>query len=263
MDLGLKGRAALVGGGSAGLGRACAERLAAEGCRIALWSRGGEALERAADDIRRAHSVEVRTIAGDAADPATAARVAAQAEGALGQVDIVVLNAGGPPAGEATRTDPNEWRRSFQLLAITPIELTTLLLPGMRSRRWGRVVSILSSGVRQPIPELAYSSACRSALVAWLKTIAPEAAADGVTVNGVLPGRLDTERVAWLDQTRAEKAGTTAEAIRGQFEKAIPAGRYGDPDELGAYVAWLCSDPARYQTGTFVAIDGGSLRTLP
>jgi 3-oxoacyl-[acyl-carrier protein] reductase len=263
MDLGLHGRVALVGGGSAGLGRACAERLAAEGCQIALWSRGGEGLTRAAEEIRRSCSVEVATIAGDAAEPATAARVAAEAEKAFGQIDVVVLNAGGPPVAEAAHTDPDEWRRSFQLLAITPIELATLLLPGMRSRGWGRVVAILSSAVRQPIPELAYSNACRSALMAWLKTIAPQVMADGVTVNGVLPGRLDTARVAALDRTRAEKAGTTAEAIRAEFERSIPAGRYGRPDELGAYVAWLCSDPARYQTGTFVPIDGGALRALP
>ena len=263
MDLGLSGRAALVGGASAGLGRASAERLAAEGCRLVLWSRGGEALERAAEEIRRAYSVEVTAVAGDAADPSTAARVADEALAAFGQVDIVVLNAGGPPPAPATGTDPAEWRRSFQLLAITPIELTTLLLPAMRKRGWGRVVSIGSSGVRQPIPELAYSNACRSALVAWLKTIAPEVIADGVTVNGVLPGRLDTARVASLDRARAERTGATPEAVREQFERAIPAGRYGKPDELGAYVAWLCSDPARYQTGTFVSIDGGSLRALP
>jgi 3-oxoacyl-[acyl-carrier protein] reductase len=263
MDLGLAGRSALVGGASAGLGRASAERLAAEGCRLALWSRGGDALERAAEEIRRAHSVEVTTIAGDAADPATAARVAAAAEKALGRVDIVVLNAGGPPPAEATKTDPNEWRRSFQLLAVTPIELATLLLPGMRAARWGRIVAIMSSGIRQPIPELAYSNACRSALAAWLKTISLEVMADGVTVNGVLPGRLDTARVASLDQTRAERSGSTPAQVRATFERAIPAGRYGDPDELGAYVAWLCSDPARYQTGTFVPIDGGSLRALP
>ena len=263
MDMGLAGRTALIGGASAGLGRASAERLAAEGCRLALWSRGGEALERAAGEIRLAHSVEVTTISGDAADPSTAALVAAAAEKALGRVDIVVLNAGGPPPSEATKTDPAEWRRSFQLLAITPIELTTLLLPGMRERKWGRVVSIMSSGIRQPIPELSYSGACRSALAAWLKTISLEVMADGVTVNGVLPGRLDTARVASLDGARAERAGTTAAEVRAAFERAIPAGRYGDPDELGAYVAWLCSDPARYQTGTFVPIDGGSLRALP
>jgi 3-oxoacyl-[acyl-carrier protein] reductase len=196
MDLGLRGRGALVGGASSGLGRAGAERLAAEGCRLALWSRGGRPLEQAATEIRRTHSVEVTTIAGDAADPATAVFVAAEAERALGRVDIVVLNAGGPPPAAATQTDSAEWRRSFQLLAITPIELATLLLPGMRGRRWGRIVSIMSSGIRAPNPELVYSNACRSALAAWLKTISFEVMADGVTVNGVLPGRLDTARVA-------------------------------------------------------------------
>ena len=263
MELGLRGRTALVGGASAGLGRACARRLASEGCRLALWSRGGEALERTADEIRREHSVEVTTISGDAADPGTASRVAGEAVKALGRVDILVLNAGGPPASEATRTDPAEWQRSFQLLAITPIQLATLLLPEMRKQKWGRVVSVMSSGIRAPIPELVYSNACRSALAAWLKTISLEVAADGVTINGVLPGRLDTARVESLDGLRAERSGVTREEIRAGFERAIPAGRYGDPDELGAYVAWLCSEPARYQTGTFVPIDGGALRTLP
>jgi len=263
MDLGLKGRTALVGGASAGLGRATAERLAAEGCKLALWSRGGEALEQAAEEIRKLHSVVVVTIAGDATDPSTAAKVAWQAERSLGHIDIVVLNAGGPIASEATHTDPDDWRRSFQLLAITPIELTTLLLPGMRTRGWGRIVSILSSGVRQPIPDLSYSNACRGALQAWLKTIAPEVIAEGVTVNGVIPGRLDTERVATLDRARAIKIGTTPAEVRAQSEKSIPAGRYGRPDELAAYVAWLCSELSCYQTGTFVPIDGGSLRALP
>jgi 3-oxoacyl-[acyl-carrier protein] reductase len=263
MDLGLRGRTALVGGASAGLGRASADRLAAEGCALAMWSRGGEALERAAAEIRARHSVDVFTIAGDAYDPATAQHVATEARRLLGRVDIAVLNAGGPPASEPTRSDPAEWQRSFQLLAITPIELATLLLPEMRERKWGRVVSIMSSGVRTPIAELVYSNACRSALAAWLKTVSLEVMADGVTVNGVLPGRLDTNRVRSLDRTRAELAGTTPEEIRSGYERGIPAGRYGDPDELGAYVAWLCSDLARYQTGTFVPIDGGSQRSLP
>ena len=263
MDLGLRGRGALVGGASAGLGRASAERLAAEGCRLALWSRGGDALERTADEIRSRFGAEVTTIAGDAADSTTAIRVAAEAGKALGRVDIVVLNAGGPPPSEAVRTDPDEWRRSFQLLAVTPIEIATLLLPAMRARHWGRIVSIMSLGVRQPIAELPYSNACRAALMGWLKTVSADVAADGVTVNGVLPGRLDTARVASLDRGRAERASVSPTEIRAGYEKAIPAGRYGLPDELGAYVAWLCSEPARYQTGTFVPIDGGMMRALP
>jgi 3-oxoacyl-[acyl-carrier protein] reductase len=263
MDLGLRGRTALVGGASAGLGRATAERLAQEGCKLALWSRGGDRLEHAAEELRKLHSVVVVTVAGDAADPATAAKVAWQAERSLGPIDIVVLNAGGPIAVEATKTDPVEWRRSFQLLALTPIEIATALLPGMRKRGWGRIVSIMSSGIRQPIPDLVYSNACRSALQAWLKTIAEEVIADGVTVNGVIPGRLDTERVATLDRARALKLGVSQAEVRAEREKGIPAGRYGRPDELAAYVAWLCSDLSCYQTGTFVPIDGGMLRSLP
>jgi 3-oxoacyl-[acyl-carrier protein] reductase len=263
MDLGLRGRTALIGGASAGLGRATAERLATEGCKLALWSRGGEALEKTAEEIRRLHSVVVVTIASDATDPTTAAKVAWQAERSLGPIDIAVLNAGGPIASEATKTDPAEWRRSFQLLALTPIELATALLPGMRSRGWGRIVSIMSSGVRQPIPELAYSNACRSALLAWLKTIAPQVIADGVTVNGVIPGRIDTDRTAALDRAQAVKEGKTQAEVRSRIEKTIPAGRYGVPDELAAYVTWLCSDLACYQTGTFVPIDGGMIRGLP
>ncbi len=263
MDLGLRGRTALVGGASAGLGRACAERLAAEGCRLALWSRGGEALERTADELRHNYTTQVTTIQGDAADPSTAARVAEEAQRAFGAIDILVLNAGGPPPADATHTDAAEWRRSFQLLAVTPIELATLLLPPMRERGWGRIVSILSSGIRAPIPELVYSNACRSALAAFLKTISLEVMPDGVTVNGVLPGRLATARVESLDKTRAERSGKKLEDIRAEQEKGIPARRYGQPDELGAYVAWLCSDIARYQTGTFVPIDGGSFRAIP
>ena len=263
MDLGLRGRTALVGGASAGLGRATAEWLAQEGCKLALWSRGGDKLEQAAEEIRKLYSVVVVTVAGDAADPNAASKVAWQAERALGEIDIVVLNAGGPIASEATKPDFGEWRRSFQLLTLTPIEIASALLPGMRKRGWGRVVSIMSSGIRQPIPDLVYSNACRSALQAWLKTIAEEVIVDGVTVNGVIPGRLDTERVATLDRSRALKMGVSAAEVRAERERTIPAGRYGRPDELAAYVAWLCSDLSCYQTGTFVPIDGGMLRSLP
>ncbi len=263
MELGLADRAALVGGASSGLGRAIAFRLAAEGCRLVLWSRGGEALDRTAEELRRTHVVEVATVKGDAADPTTASRIATEAQGAFGRIDIAILNQGGPPSGPADQTDPAEWRRAFQLLAVTPIELATLLLPGMRERHWGRIVSVLSYGIRTPIANLSYSNACRSALMAWLKTIAPDVAPDGVTVNGVLPGLFATARVASLDQGAAERTGKSVDEVRNQNFRNIPMGRYGDPDEFAAYVAWLCSESARFQTGTFVSIDGGMNRTLP
>lgn len=263
MDLGLGGRTALVGGGSSGLGRASAERLVAEGCRVAIWSRSDAGLRAVADDLRARYGAEVATIAADATEPGVASRVAEAAAAALGRVDILVLNAGGPPPADAVSTDPAGWEAAFRLLAITPIELATLLLPGMRERHWGRVVAILSSGVRQPIPDLVYSNAGRGALAAWMKTAARLVAADGVTVNGVLPGRIQTPRIESLDTGRAERTGTPVESVRAEHLRTIPAGRYGEPAELGSLVGYLCSDLASYQTGTFTAVDGGLITGLP
>jgi 3-oxoacyl-[acyl-carrier protein] reductase len=263
VDLGIAGRRALVGGASSGLGRACAEALAAEGCRLVIWSRGGDRLEAVGADLRARFGVEVATVGADAADPGAAGSVARAALEILGGVDILVLNAGGPPTSDPTTTDPQGWARAFQLLATTPIELATLLLPAMRAGAWGRIVAVLSSGVRQPIVDLVYSNAGRAALMAWCKTTARAVAADGVTVNGVLPGRLATPRVASLDAGRAERTGRSVEEIVAGHLATIPAGRYGRPEELGAYVAYLASERASYQTGTFTAIDGGLIAGLP
>ena len=156
MDLGLRGRTAVVGGATSGLGRASAEALAAEGCNLLLWSRSADALAATADAIRSAHEVRVAHVAADATDPGAAALVAEAAHG-FGPTDILVSNAGGPPTSDPTATDVDGWRRAFQLLAVTPIDLATRLLPGMRQRGWGRIVAVTSSGVRQPIPELVYS----------------------------------------------------------------------------------------------------------
>jgi 3-oxoacyl-[acyl-carrier protein] reductase len=261
MDLGLRGRIAVVGGGSAGLGRAAAEALAAEGCDLLIWSRSAERLQATADELTGAHGVQVAHVAADASDPGAAA-VVADAAADLGPVDIVVLNAGGPPTVDPTATDAAGWQRSFQLLAATPIDLATRLLPPMRARGWGRIVAILSSGVRQPILDLVYSNAGRSALAAWLKTTAREVAADGVTLNGVMPGRLATARIHELDSGRAEREGRTEDEVRASHLRTIPAGRYGEPGELGALVAFLASERASYITGQLVAVDGGLIAGL-
>lgn len=263
MDLGISGRRALVGGGSTGLGRAVAERLAGEGCSVAIWARHEVSLEAAAADLRARHGGQVETIVADARDPEAAAAVAAQALELLGGVDILVLNAGGPPTVEPTATDPADWASAFQLLATTPIELATRLVGPMRDAGWGRIVAILSYGIRQPIANLSYSNAGRSALTAWLKTVSRSVAADGVTVNGVMPGRFDTARIRQLDEDMARRTGSTPEVAKAAQIAGIPTARYGDPDEFAALVTFLCSEPARYQTGTFTAVDGGLLLGLP
>ncbi|MGI8658202.1 MAG: SDR family oxidoreductase [Candidatus Limnocylindria bacterium] len=261
MDLGIAGRAAVVGGATSGLGRASAEALAAEGCHLLIWSRDTDALASTADELRSAHGIEVGTVAADATDPASA-RVVGEAATAFRPIDILVSNAGGPPTVDPTATDAEGWQRAFQLLAGTPIDLATRLLPGMRERGWGRIVAILSSGIRQPIPELVYSNAGRSALAAWLKTTSRAVAVDGVTVNGVLPGRIATPRVHELDSGRAEREGSTEDAVRTAHLATIPAARYGEPAELGVLVTFLASTRASYVTGQFIAVDGGLLSAL-
>lgn len=257
MDLGIRDRRAIVGGATSGLGRATAEALAAEGCRLLLWARDIDRLAAVRDEIAGRHGSEVHVLAANAADPETPERIAEAGRHDLGGVDILVINAGGPPPVDPTGTDPGGWAAALQMLTLGPIDLATRLLPGMRERHWGRIVAILSSGVRQPITDLVYSNAGRGALAAWLKTSARVVAADGVTLNGVLPWGLDTPRVRSLDEGRARMAGASYEETRAAAEAAIPAGRYGRPSELASLVAYLCSESAAFQTGTFTAVDGG------
>ncbi|GIF51634.1 3-oxoacyl-[acyl-carrier protein] reductase [Asanoa ferruginea] len=253
---------ALVGGASAGLGAAIAERLAADGNDLLLWSRSTERLDPIAATLHARHGVKVHTVAADAADPTAAATVADRAEELFGGVDICVLNAGGPPPATADKTNADDWRKALQLLTITPIDLATRLLPGMRERGHGRIVAVLSSGVREPLPNLTYSNSGRAALAAWIKTAGREVAADGVTVNGVVPGRIDTDRVAQLDAAAAKRTGTDEASVRAASIATIPAGRYGDPQEFAAVVGFLAGPTSSYVTASLLSCDGGLMRSM-
>ncbi|MGH2603517.1 MAG: SDR family oxidoreductase, partial [Dehalococcoidia bacterium] len=204
---------------------------------------------------------EVETLAADAADPAAAERIVEAAQ-RLGTVDICILNAGGPPTVDPLATDPDGWRQAFQLLAITHIAVATALLPAMRAQRHGRVVALMSSVIREPMPNLVYSTAGRSALAGWLKTAAVAVATDGVTINGVVTGRVHTARIDSLDRQRAEGEGRSLKEVQAEAQAAIPAGRYGQPQELASLVTYLCSDAASYVTGALIPVDGGLLRGI-
>jgi len=255
MDTGLQGRTAIVPGSSSGLGLAVARALAAEGANVVLVGRRGELVQKEAAALPSAFGVEA-----DIADPDVPARLVAEAEQRFGPVDVLVLNGGGPPPGLAADFTPDQFATAVDLLVQPHLRLVAGVLPGMRERGFGRIVAVASSGVQQPIDGLVASNAARAALAGYLKTLAGEVAADGVTVNMVLPGRIDTDRVAVLDRAVAERAGTTRDQQRARAEAAIPAGRYGTPEEFAAVVTFLASASASYVTGEQVRCDGGMIR---
>lgn len=263
MDLGLRGRTALVFGGSKGLGRGCAQALAAEGVAVALVARGQEALDRAAGEIAANSGVAAYGFAADLADHDAVLREIDRAEQALGgRIDILVNNSGGPPPSGAAGVDPALWTAQFQTMVLSVFRVTDRLLPGMRARRWGRVLTIASTTVIEPIPTLGMSNTLRSALVGWSKTLAGEVARDGVTVNMILPGRIATDRTAFLDGATAERKGTTADAVQAERAAEIPLGRYGTTEEFGAVAAFLASERAAFVTGSMIRVDGGAVRSV-
>jgi len=246
MDLGLQGRTALVMGASRGLGRAIAASLAREGARVAIASRSRERIEEAAGSIDPPPSAFV----ADASDLERLAALPAEVEEALGPIDVLVANAGGPPLGGALEHDRNEWEGAYRSLVLAPKVLANAVVPGMRERGWGRIVNVGSTSTREPIPFLNLSNSHRMAAVGFLKTLAREVAGDGITVNTVATGRFATERLASM---------SSMEAVEEAAKTEVPAGRLGRPEEYGDLVAFLCSERAAYITGTVIPIDGGIL----
>jgi 3-oxoacyl-[acyl-carrier protein] reductase len=261
MDLGLRGKTALVLGAGGGLGRAIATSLAGEGARVALGDHNAESLGQTMKDIAEADS-EGLALTWDLADLSQIERHVATIEKKFGPVDVLINNTGGPPPTPASGQSPELWNQHFQAMVLSVIALTDRVLPEMRARKWGRVITSTSSGVIAPIPNLAISNALRLTLVGWSKTLAREVGGDGVTVNIVLPGRVATKRILFLDEKKAEREGRSVEQVSAESTGAIPLGRYGNPNEYGDVVTFLASERASYLTGSVVRVDGGLIASI-
>ena len=249
MDLGLEGKVALVTGASKGLGRAIAAELVAEGARVAVSSRSRERIEVAAAEIGAVAFVH------DTAELDDAARLAADVESQLGPIDVLVCNTGGPPGGpDALAFTREQWEDAYGSLVLGPMALIEAVVPGMRERSFGRVLNVVSAGVREPISNLMLSNAHRVSMINAFKTIARQVAADGVTLNSVLPGRIDTDRILELMGSR--------EAAEEFAREEVPARRMGTVEEFAAVAAFLCSTRASYVTGETVVVDGGMTRSV-
>ena len=262
MDLGLKGRVALVGGSSQGLGYAAALELATEGASVVLCSRSAEKLEGARQSIEEATGAAVTAVATDLSDAEAIGHLVEAAEAAFGGVDILVTNTGGPPSGPFEAHTVETWRRAYEGTFESVLHLTHAVLPGMKERGWGRIVNITSISAKQPVDNLILSNAIRAAVTGLARSLATEYAPFGITVNNVLPGYTATERLGELSETLASMRGTTTDEERGNWEAAIPMGRIGEPGELAALIAFLASERAGYITAQSVAVDGGWIRAL-
>lgn len=261
MDLGLAGRVAIVAAGSKGLGRAVAEELAAEGVAVVVCARGREALDATCEEIRK-RGGRAQAVVADVSKSEEIRRVVAEARHVFGPIDILVTNSGGPRSGRFEQLAPEDWDAATRLLLTNAVEFTRAVLPDMRARRWGRILNITSIAAKQPVDGLMLSNSLRSAVIAFGRTLANEVAADGVTVNNLLPGYTRTERVVELSDEMSVAHNTTPAAIIGKWEQEIPMRRIGEPREFAALAAFLASNRASYITGQSIAVDGGWIKSL-
>lgn len=255
-------RVALVMAGSKGLGRGCADALMSSGLRIALCARGQEGVDDAVRAMR-AEGGDVVGIAADVSRPDELGTAFDFVDHAFGRLDVLVANAGGPKPGAFSAVGDDDWLAGFELTLMSAVRAIRAAIPRMRAGRYGRIIVLGSSSARIPIPNLALSNAFRPALVGVVKTLAAELATDGITINMVCPGRIDTDRVRGLDQDRARREGLTTEAVRANSERSIPMGRYGHPSDIGGLTAFLASEQAGYITGQCILVDGGMVLALP
>lgn len=261
MDLGLRGRVAFVAAASQGLGRAIAEELAREGARVAVCART-ERIHEVAKAIAGAHGTEALGIIADVSVPADVERAVAEAVARFGQVDVLVTNAGGPPPGPFESHSSEAWRKAVELNLDSVVNLARAVLPGMKARRWGRIINVTSIAVKQPVDGLILSNSVRAAVTGFARTLANEVAPFGVTVNNMMPGYTRTERLDALAAHNARTKGTTPAEAFSVWEQQIPMGRVGEPAEFAALAAFLASDRASYITAQSIAVDGGWIRSL-
>jgi 3-oxoacyl-[acyl-carrier protein] reductase len=263
MELGLTNKVALVAASSRGLGRAIAEELAAEGAHLVLCARGADALRETASAIERGPGAgRVLAQPADLGDPAAVDRVVGAAMDAFGRVDVLVTNSGGPPSGPFESHSAEVWREAVRQNFESVLNLTRAVLPGMRERRWGRIINVTSIAVKQPVDNLILSNSLRAGVTGFARTLANEVAPFGVTVNNVLPGYTRTQRVEDLAAQTAAARGVSAADAVGVWTNQIPMGRLGEPAEFAALVAFLASERASYVTGTSITVDGGWTRGL-
>jgi 3-oxoacyl-[acyl-carrier protein] reductase len=262
MDLGIRDRVALVAAASRGIGYGAARELAREGARVFLCSRDKERASKAADQIMAETGAEVEGVRADVTNDEEAADFVRLAEEKAGRVDILVTNAGGPPAAAFADATLEMYRRAFELNALSAIRLAQLVVPGMRERRWGRIVNITSISVKQPIMGLLLSNTVRAGLTGWAKTLSAEIAADNVTVNSVAPGYTSTERQDELTEAKAKATGKTKAELIELRAAEIPMRRSASVEEIAAAVAFLASERASYITGVTLHVDGGWVRSL-
>lgn len=261
MDLGIAGKRALVLGGNRGIGFGVARALANEGVHVAIAARDAARLGEAARELKASADVEVHTASIDLSRVDMLPAFAEELTARFGTIDILVNNTGGPEYGGASGRALKEWSDRFQDMVLSVIALTDSLLPGMRAKRWGRILTVISSGVIQPIPILGISNTLRASLVGWSKTLSSEVAADGITANVLVPGRIDTERVRMTDEAVAAKQGLSVEEVQKRSTSTIPLGRYGTIEEFGATAAFVASEKASYMTGAMIRVDGGIVRS--
>lgn len=262
MDFGISGKRALVLASSRGLGLGIAQALAAEGAQVILCGRDRERLAAGVEAINSAGKGRAEAIPTDLTQAAQIDALTASVDQKLGGIDILVNNVGGPPPKAITAVSIDEWRSQFGTMVLALLRISNHFLPGMRQRKWGRILTIASSGVVQPIPNLGISNALRSTLVGWSKTLASEVAADGVTVNVIAPGRIHTDRVDENDAGVAKRDNKSIEDVRRASSAQIPVGRYGTVQEFAAVATFLLSVPASYVTGSIIRVDGGYIRSV-